>query len=139
VTGARAPRGWIITYWVLWAAFVLTAALNMLHVRAGFFTNYAADLVVPALLYVITRGLAVGDRRPAFVRRWFGGTPERTAVVLFLASTATEWCQRYWPNGIFRGQYDPFDIAAFGIGIAIVYVCDKWSSFPGAVGDIASM
>lgn len=32
------------------AAFLLTAALNLLHLRAGFLTNHLADLTVPALL-----------------------------------------------------------------------------------------
>jgi len=121
----RARRGWVILYWSLWAVVVLTAALNMLQVRAGFLTNYAADLAVPPLLYVMTRGLAERDRQPTLPRRWFGGTPERAAVVLFLASAGTECSQRYWPKGVFPGRYDPADIAAFAVGIAICYVCDR--------------
>ncbi len=128
----RATRGWVIAYWSLWAAVFLTAALNMLHVRAGFLTNYAADLVVPALLYVMFRGLAERERRPRLLRRWFGATPERSALVLFLASAGTEWSQRYWPKGVFSGRYDPWDIAAFGVGIGICYACDRWVSFSGS-------
>lgn len=44
-------RGWVVAYWVLFVAFLGTAALNMLHVRGGFLTNHTADLVVPAWLY----------------------------------------------------------------------------------------
>jgi hypothetical protein len=125
-----ALRSWQVAYWALWAAFIATAALNMLHVRAGFLTNYAADVVVPALLYVMTRGLAERDSRPTLVRKWFGGTPERAATVLFLASAATELSQRDWPKGVFRGRYDPLDIAAFGVGLSICYACDKWGGSP---------
>jgi hypothetical protein len=131
----RALGGWLLVYWALWAAFIATAALNMLHVRAGFFTNHAADLVVPALLYVMLRGLAERERRPpTFMRRWFGGTPERTGTVLFIASAATEWSQRYWPHGVFSGRYDPLDIAAFGVGIGLCYVCDKLDVRGGGTG-----
>lgn len=122
-----ALRGWLLTYRVLWVAFLVTAALNMLHVRAGFLTNYAADLVVPALLYVMLRALAERDRRPTLLRRCFGGSPERTGTVLFLASSATEWSQRYWPEGVFAGRYDPWDVAAFGIGIVLCYLGDRWT------------
>ena len=126
----RALRGWRFVYWALWVAFVATAVLNMFHVRAGFFTNHAADLVVPAFLYVMLRGLAERDYRPTLLRRWFGGTPERAGMVLFVASAATDWCQRYWPHGVFSGRYDPLDIAAFGFGIVVCYGCDKWGSIP---------
>ena len=124
----RALRGWRFVYWALWVAFVATAALNMLRVRVGFFTNYAADLVAPALLYVMLRGLAEVECRPTLLRRWFGGTPERAGVVLFLESAATDLCQRHWPKGVFSGRYDPLDIAAFGAGIAVCYAFDKWGS-----------
>jgi hypothetical protein len=76
-------------------------------------------------LYVMIRGLAEREPQPTLVRRWFGRTPERAATVLFLASAATELSQRNWPHGIFPGQYDPFDIVAFGVGIALCYVGDK--------------
>jgi hypothetical protein len=121
-------RLWRLAYWILWTAFIATAALNMLHVRAGFMTNHAADVVVPALLYVMVRGLADPNPRPTLTRRWFGATPERAGAVLLLASAATEVCQYYWPNGIFRGRFDPWDIAAFGVGLLVCYACDTWGS-----------
>jgi hypothetical protein len=112
----------------LWAVFVLTAALNVLHIRAGFFTNYAADLVVPALLYVGSRGLASPTGTFTLLRRRVGATPERAALVWFLASASSEWSQRYWPHGLFPGRFDPWDIVAFGSGIAACYALDKWGS-----------
>lgn len=120
-------RKWQIVHRGLWAAFLLTAALNMLHVHGGFLTNHLADLVVPAFLYVSIRGRAEREPRPLLVRRWFGGTPERVATELFLASAATEVSQRYWPHGLFPGRFDPMDIVAYGIGLALCYLGDKAS------------
>ena len=121
-------RPWKVAYWALWAAFIATAALNMLHVRAGFMTNHAADIVVPALLYVMVRGLAERNPRATLIRRWFGATPGRAGAALFLASAATEVCQYFWPTGIFRGRFDPWDLVAFGAGLAGCYLCDRWGS-----------
>ena len=113
---------------MLMAAFLLTAALNMLHVRAGFLTNYLADLTVPALLYVISRGLVPGRRsRSNGLMRWIGRTPGRAAAVFFLASAATEVTQIFWPRGFFAGRFDPWDIVAYGVGLLICYAFDKVS------------
>jgi len=119
-------KTWRVVYGLLWTVFIATAVLNMAHVRAGFFTNYAADVVVPALLYVMTRGLAEQRNRPTLVQRWFGGTPERAAGVLFLASAVTEVSQYYWPKGVFRGHFDALDLVAYAAGLACCYVGDKW-------------
>jgi hypothetical protein len=40
----------MIVYYLLFITFLVTAALNMLRVHAGFFTNYAADRGQSALL-----------------------------------------------------------------------------------------
>ena len=123
------PTAWRVIYWMLMAAFLLTAALNMLHVRAGFLTNYLADLTLPALLYVLSRGL-VSDKR-SFVRgglmQWIGRTPARAAGVFFLASLATELSQIFSPRGFFPGRFDPWDIVAYGVGLLTCYVFDKLS------------
>lgn len=117
--------GWKVAYWMLMTAFLTAAALNLLQVRAGFFTSHLADLTVPALLYVVTRGLATPDRPRDFVKRAIGRTPERAAILLFLASAATEVSQIRWPDGFFRGRYDPWDIVAFGAGLLVCYGIDK--------------
>ena len=117
---------WRAIYWMLMASFLLSAALNMLHVRAGFLTNYLADLTVPALLYVLSRGLVPGQR--PFLRRllpWVGRTRARAAAIFFLASSATELSQIFWPRGFFAGRFDPWDIVAYGVGLLICYVLDK--------------
>ncbi len=123
---ASSARAWVAVYWFLMGCFILTAALNLVGVRGGFFTNHLADLTLPALLYVLARELAPGRAlsfRP--LTGWVGRTPERAAVVLFLASTATEVSQRFWPSGPFGGRFDPLDIAAYGVGLVMVYIPDK--------------
>jgi hypothetical protein len=116
---------WRIAYWTLMAAFIATAALNMGHVRGGFLTNHLADLVVPALLYVVVRGLAEREPRQTLLRKTVGATPETAAVILFLASAATEFSQIYWPKGIFSGRFDPVDLAAYAVGLGVCYICDR--------------
>jgi hypothetical protein len=124
--------GWRVTYRVLWAGFLLAAALNVLHVRAGVLTSYLADVVLPALLYVASRGLVSGAR-PLPIVRWIGRTPERAASVWFLASAATEVSQRFFPLGMFAGRFDPWDLVAFGVGIGGCYVADRWGHTVHAV------
>ena len=120
---------WRISYHLLLAAFVATAALNMLHIRAGFFTNHAADLVVPAWLYVASRGLQSSRGKETLIQRTIGRSPEVAALSLFIASVLTEISQLLWPRGIFRGRYDPLDIVAYASGLALCYAADKiWGS-----------
>jgi hypothetical protein len=124
--GASA-HGWTVAYWMLTAAFILTAALNLLHVRAGFLTNYLSDLSLPAWLYILSRGLVPGQSS-SFAWRWMpwiGRTPESAATFFFLASSATEVSQIIWPKGFFAGRFDPWDIAAYGAGLLACYLCDK--------------
>ena len=123
----EATRFWGAAYRVLMAAFLLTAALNLLHVRGGFLTSHLADLTVPPLLYVVSRGLVPGMARPSIpVMHWVGGTPERAASCFFAASSLTEVSQIYWPRGLFAGRYDPWDIVAYGSGLLICYLLDRW-------------
>lgn len=121
-------RGWLVVHRALFVAFLGTAALNMLHVRGGFLTNHAADLVVPAWLYVAFRGLSSEHGRRTLLQRVFGRTPEVAAFSLFGASTLTEISQFYWPRGLFSGRFDPWDIFAYALGLAACYMADKRSS-----------
>jgi hypothetical protein len=115
---------WRVAYWLLFAMFIVTAALNMLHVRAGFLTNYAADLFLPPWLYIVLRGLAGyrGLRKRLF--DWLGGSPALTAGSLFVGSAATEVSQVFWPRGVFAGTFDPLDLAAYAAGLLVCYLID---------------
>src|SRR5262245_12658096 len=112
---ARTTPGWKTAWWLLSWLFVLTAALNLLQVRAGFLTSYAADLCVPPWLYIHLRGLHGNPSRlPGLA--FLGRTPERAAAFLFVASAATEVSQWLWPRGAFAGKFDPLDLLAYGAG-----------------------
>lgn len=108
----------------------MSAALNLLHLRAGFLTNHLADLVVPAWLYVAARGLHTTSGRSTFIQRTIGRTPELAAASLFTASALTELSQRYWPQGVFRGRFDAWDVVAYGVGLTACYVADRLTIAP---------
>lgn len=117
-------RTWQALEWALFAVFLLTAVLNLARVRGGFLTNHLADLAVPAWLYVVLRGHARPERR-TLVQRLFGGSPGLTLAVLFSGSAATEFSQLLWPDGLFRGRFDPWDLVAYGVGLLPVYLLDR--------------
>ena len=130
-------RLWRVAYYVLFIAFLGTAALNMLHVRGGFLTNYTADLVVPAWLYVASRGLHSPRGRETLIQRAIGRTPEIAALSLFTASTLTEVSQRFWPHGLFAGRFDFLDVLAYACGLGACYAADKLSA--GELGAAAHL
>lgn len=111
---------------VLTALFALAAAVNMLHVRGGFLTSHLADLVVPAWLYVATRGLA-GHRRGSLLTRTFGASPALAATAVMGGSVVTEVAQKVWPHGVFPGTFDPLDFAAFAAGTGACLLADLLS------------
>jgi len=115
---------WRLLSRVLFGAFLITAALNMTGTAAGFATDHLADLVGPAWLYVVFRGLAE-PAKGSRLRQLLGASPERAAIVLFAGSTATEITQIFWPSGVFAGRFDPLDISAFALGILPLYLIDK--------------
>lgn len=118
------PTIWRLLSWLLFGAFLVAAVLNMTETSAGFATSHLADLVGPAWLYIVFRGLADPENRNR-LGQILGATPERAATILFVGSSATEITQIYWPSGLFAGRFDPFDIAAFAIGILPLYLVDK--------------
>lgn len=118
-------NAWLVAYYALFAGVLVTGALNMLHVRGGFFTNHAADIAVPAWLYVAVRGLHSAHDRKTLIQRIIGQTPEFAALSLFAASAVTEVSQLYWPHGVFPGRFDVLDLVAYAGAVAACYGVDK--------------
>ena len=117
-------RAWSIALLALVVLFAVAAILNMMALRVPFLTTHAADLSGPALLYIQTRkSWRQGSKR--FLTKLIGRSPETAFGVFFLASTATEISQIFFPHGIFRGVFDLWDIAAFAAGLVPCYFFDK--------------
>jgi len=123
-TSTSRLNGWRIAYWALLAIWILDAVLVMRRIRGGLFTSYAADVTLPAFLYIIVRGLH-GPPRRHWTSRLFGSSPELAACVIFGGSVLTEVSQYYWPKGFFAGRFDPNDIAAYLVGVGVCYGFDK--------------
>ena len=104
---------------LLWALVALIGWMQMQHKHLGFLTSQGADVVAPALLFVVTR-----DGKSLL--RFIGLRQDRPALIaagVFALSVAWEICQRlHWIPGVF----DPMDIAAYGVGVAIPFVLDRW-------------
>ena len=120
---------WLTIEWGLFAVWIADAALVMAHRHVGFFTNHAADLTLPAWLYVITR--KARHQSVAWWRRWLVcAPPVALAILFFAASTATEICQYFWPHGLFPGTFDPLDILSYGIGLGVCCAVDLFYPIP---------
>ena len=115
---------WRLAYWLLLAVFLSAAALDMAHIRAGFLTNYAADLAIPAWLYIASRGLADTRHSQTLISRSIGSSPTVAALTIFLASALTELSQIPWPHGLFKGTFDPWDLCAYGFGVSVCYLAE---------------
>lgn len=91
----------------------------MFSVDGGFLTNYGADLLAPPYLYLAFRGGR---------RRW---RPLTAFSVVLGGCVLWEWLQRYdllgTPLAISRGRFDPYDLAAYTVGLLICYAVDlRW-------------
>ncbi len=122
----RNRTAWLAVEWLLLAAWVAAAALDMAHRRAGFLTNHAADLTLPAWLYVSFRSRSAASRL-VWRRTLATAHPLVLAAVVFAASAATEVSQHFWPHGLFSGTFDPLDIVAYGVGLGLTSLSDmRW-------------
>ena len=121
---------WLFADWILLCIWAVDAALVMSHTHLGSFTDHAADLALPAWLYVSFR-----RHRNSASTRWrrlFSNLhPAALAFVIFAASSATEICQRFWPRGLFAGTYDQIDVVAYGVGILVCFAADVRWQIPG--------
>src|SRR3990172_6769965 len=96
---------WKTSYRLLTIAWVLGAVLAFKQQEDGLVSSYLADVTNPPWLYIFLRGLAFRtDKFPRFLK-WFGETPTRTAVSIFLVGIAYEFGQLLWPRSIFAGTF----------------------------------
>lgn len=115
---------WRFVEWALFVLWVADAALVMAHIRAGFFTNYAADFAIPAWIYVVQRRMQSTPGAKGALRRL---SPGVLAMLIFLCCLITEVCQFFWPRGLFPGVFDWFDVLAYSAATASFWALDhKW-------------
>lgn len=129
LSSPAAETVWLVAEWILFVAWVAGAGVTMypgvgkaLHLSGGLFSSYGADLTFPAWFYIQLR------HRPwRMLRRVrsFGGSPELAAVSIFVVGLLSEISQLYWPQGIFRGTFDPLDIAAYGASLLVCYGAER--------------
>jgi hypothetical protein len=118
-------KGWSIAFWILLVAWIIGAALNTYRAHGSFFTNYLADLTFPPWFYIFIRNLGPAKRKALRPFQWFGRTPSRAFISIFLVGVITEVSSNYWPNGIFRGTFDYWDIVAYAVGLSIAWYFDE--------------
>ena len=115
---------WNFFKWLLFAVWLAAAAANVAEIRGGFLTNHAADLAMPAWLYIVLR-MQAADGRGSRLLPWAGRSSEVTAGMIFAGATATELWQYFRPQGIFAGTFDPLDIVAFGVSVSACYLAEQ--------------
>ena len=119
---------WTIAYWMLCICWVFGAVLGMSHFHGGFLTNYLTDLTFPPWFYIFIRGKTINREvipLLLLVGTWFGRSPERALISIFLIGVLTKLKTFYWPHGPITGTYDLMDILCYGIGLIVCYSFDK--------------
>src|SRR5262245_8352318 len=108
VIASQATRAGRQFYRISMCLALCIGALQMYRVRAGFVTNYGADLLGTVWLYAMTRlGWTV-------VQRGRAASAGAAALIVFALCTLSEFAQRW---RFLPGRYDPYDILAFGVAV----------------------
>lgn len=105
------------------------AGLGMSHYHGGFLTNYLADITFPPWFYIFIRGKTTNKEvipHLLLVGSWFGRSPERASISIFVIGVLTEFKTFYWSYGPITGTYDSLDILSYGSGLIACYLFDKW-------------
>ena len=122
---------WKIVFYALLLCWVWGASLDMMHFHGGFLTNYLADLTFPPFYYIFIRGKIYKEEtipNLPLVGRWFGKSPERSSISIFIVGVLMELKTLYWPNEPFAGTFDLKDILAYATGLIACYSFDKWTT-----------
>ena len=90
-------------------------ALQMFHVRAGWLTNYGADVFGTAWLYAMFR-----QGRTVFGSGQMSASG--AAGFVFLGCALSEFAQR---TAWFPGTFDPLDLVAFAVTCVACYALDR--------------
>ena len=122
---------WKIAFGTLLICWIIGALLSMMRYHGGFLTNYLADLTFPPFYYIFIRGKTKKEEvipNLLFVGHWFGKSPERASISIFLVGVLMELKTFFWPQTPLAGTFDPLDILAYATGLIICYSFDKWTT-----------
>jgi hypothetical protein len=108
-----------------WTVFVTVGLLQMFRVKAGFITDYGADLIAPVMLYYSTRsGKTILSG--IFKKRL---NEIQTFILIWSLCIIWETLQKFDLSGtplvITRGTFDPLDIVAYTLTLLVCYNLDK--------------
>lgn len=124
------PRVSTIVMAALAIATGAVGALQMAHIRMGVFTSQGADILCPALLYIVMR------RNQTLLRRVWSKrpSPEQAAALVLGACYVWEFCQlrnfEGTPLVITRGTFDVLDLLSYTLGVAAVYLPERLIQHP---------
>jgi hypothetical protein len=88
--------------------------------RPGLWSSYARDVVGPGVIYLLFRGRhRVSEARVL----WGLRTPNLVAAFVLGFCVTVEAAQYL---GLSGGSFDPYDLAAYAIGLLPWYLADRW-------------
>jgi hypothetical protein len=108
-----------------WFIFASIGLLEMFRIKAGFITNYGADIIAPVMLYYSTR-----SGKTILSGIFKEGLNEIQAFILIWSLCIIwETLQKFdlsgTPLAITRGTFDPLDIVAYTLTLLACYNLDK--------------
>ena len=108
-------------YWKAALITFGTIALASGLVRGpGFWSSYALDVVGPAWIYILVRGL-FSKTQPAMLAQFL--SPEGALVIMVAACFLIEAAQYF---RLYEAHFDPLDFVAYVSLLVPCYVTDRW-------------
>lgn len=108
-------------YWKAALVTLGTIALASGLVRSpGFWSSYALDVVGPAWIYILIRGL-FSKRQPAMLAPLL--SPEGALASIVFACSLIEAAQYF---RLYEAHFDPLDFVAYVSLLVPCYVTEKW-------------
>lgn len=104
-------------YNAMMAIALAIGALQTFQVKAGWLTNYGADVFGTAWLYGLFR-----QGRTVLQRRRGGMSAGATAAFVFAGCAGSEFMQAV---KLIPGVFDPLDLAAFAATVTACYALDR--------------
>jgi hypothetical protein len=121
-------------YWkVALITFGIIALATCLVPTPGFWSSYVLDIVGPAWIYILVRGL-FSKTQPAMLARFL--SPEVALVICIVACFLIESAQYF---RLYEAHYDSLDFVAYVSLLVPCYATDRWLvNHPTRGADVAN-